>query len=84
MNIGSDQRVTINQLVDTIEAIAGVKLKRRYKPGSPRGVRDRNSDNTLIMRRLGWAPSINLEDGIQPTYAWISREMIQVSRRTSA
>ena len=84
MNIGSDQRVTINQLVDTIEAIAGVKLKRRYKPGSPRGVRGRNSDNTLIMRRLGWAPSISLENGIRPTYAWICREMIQASRRTSA
>ena len=84
LNIGSDQRVTINQLVDTIEAIAGVKLKRRYKPGSPRGVRGRNSDNTLIMRRLGWAPSISLENGIRPTYAWICREMIQASRRTSA
>ena len=84
MNIGSDQRVTINQLVDTIEAIAGVKLKRRYKPGAPRGVRGRNSDNTLIMRRLGWAPSISLENGIRPTYAWICREMIQASRRTSA
>ena len=84
LNIGSDQRVTINQLVDTIEAIACVKLKRRYKPGSPRGVRGRNSDNTLIMRRLGWAPSISLENGIRPTYEWICREMLQASRRTSA
>ena len=84
LNIGSDQRVTINQLVDTIEAIAGVKLKRRYKPGAPRGVRGRNSDNTLIMRRLGWAPSISLENGIRPTYAWICREMMQASRRTFA
>ena len=82
LNIGSDQLVTINQLVDVIEEIAGVKLKRRYKAEAPRGVRGRNSDNTLIMRRLGWAPSIRLEDGLRRTYAWIYREMKGVGRRT--
>ena len=84
LNIGSDQLVTINQLVDVIEEIAGVKLKRRYKAEAPRGVRGRNSDNTLIMRRLGWAPSIRLEDGLRRTYAWIYREMKGVGRRTVA
>ncbi len=58
LNIGSDQLVTINQLVDIVEGIAGVTLERRYKLDAPQGVRGRNSDNTLIRERLGWAPSI--------------------------
>ena len=55
LNIGSDQLVTINQLVDIVEEIAGVKLRRRYTLDAPQGVRGRNSDNTLIKQRLGWA-----------------------------
>ncbi len=71
LNIGSDQLVTINQLVDIVEGIAGVTLERRYKLDAPQGVRGRNSDNTLIRERLGWAPSITLEDGLAATYAWV-------------
>jgi nucleoside-diphosphate-sugar epimerase len=67
--------VTINQLVDIVESIAGVKLKRRYKLDAPKGVRGRNSDNTLIRQRLGWAPSIRLEDGMRQTYEWIHAQM---------
>jgi GDP-D-mannose 3', 5'-epimerase len=75
LNLGSDQLVTINRLVDLVEAIAGIKLRRRYKLDAPQGVRGRNSDNTLIRERLGWAPSIALEHGLEKTYAWISDRM---------
>jgi GDP-D-mannose 3', 5'-epimerase len=75
LNVGSEQLVTINQLVDIVESIAGVKLKRRYKLDAPKGVRGRNSDNTLIRQRLGWAPSIKLETGMRQTYSWIHEQM---------
>ena len=81
LNIGSDQLVSINQLVDIVEGIAGVTLKRRYKLDAPKGVRGRNSDNTLIKQRLGWAPSIRLEDGMRRTYEWIRGEMTTVGAR---
>jgi GDP-D-mannose 3', 5'-epimerase len=71
LNLGSDQLVTINQLVDIVEDIAGVKLERRYKLDAPQGVRGRNSDNTRIQKLLGWAPSITLEDGLEKTYHWV-------------
>jgi nucleoside-diphosphate-sugar epimerase len=71
LNIGSDEMVSINQLVDIVEAIAGIKLKRTYKLDAPLGVRGRNSDNMLIRQVLGWAPSINLRDGMEQTYGWI-------------
>jgi GDP-D-mannose 3',5'-epimerase len=76
LNLGSDELVTINQLVDIVEEIAGVKLKRNYNLGAPKGVNGRNSDNTLITEKLGWAPSISLRDGLAKTYAWIEDEML--------
>jgi nucleoside-diphosphate-sugar epimerase len=79
LNLGSDELVTINQLVDIVEAIAGVRLKRRYNLGAPKGVRGRNSDNTLIKARLGWAPSISLREGMERTYRWIYDEMTSQS-----
>ena len=75
LNIGSDQLVTINQLVDIVEQIAGVRLQRKYKLDAPKGVRGRNSDNTLVRKRLGWAPRVRLEDGMRRTYDWIRGEM---------
>jgi nucleoside-diphosphate-sugar epimerase len=63
--------VSINQLVDIVENIAGIKLERKYKLDAPQGVRGRNSDNTMIKQVLGWSPSISLEEGLQKTYAWI-------------
>jgi nucleoside-diphosphate-sugar epimerase len=81
LNIGSEQLVTINQLVDIVETIAGVKLKRRYKLDAPKGVRGRNSDNTLVRSRLNWAPSIRLEDGMRSTYGWIFEQMTTAARR---
>jgi len=75
LNIGSDQLVTINQLVDIVETIAGIKLRRKYKLDAPKGVRGRNSDNALIQQKLHWAPSIRLEDGMRQTYEWIHAQM---------
>jgi hypothetical protein len=75
LNIGSDELVTINRLVDIVEKIAGVRLKRSYKLDAPKGVRGRNSDNTLIKKLMNWAPSIRLEDGLEKTYKWIHDEM---------
>jgi len=75
LNLGSDELVSINQLVSIVEDIAGVKLKRKYKLDAPKGVRGRNSDNTKIKKNLDWAPSIRLRDGLEKTYAWIADEM---------
>ena len=75
INLGSDQMVSINQLVDLIEEIAGVKLKRNYDLSAPKGVRGRNSDNTFIQSKLGWKPSIKLESGIEKTFEWIYNEI---------
>ena len=75
LNIGSDQMVTINQLIDIVERIAGVKVRRRYIRDAPKGVRGRCSDNALINARLGWAPATRLEDGHEPTYRWIYDQM---------
>ena len=71
INLGSSEMVSINQLVDMVEEIAGVKLTRRYLLNAPKGVRGRNSDNTLIRQRLGWEPSISLRTGLVETYRWI-------------
>jgi nucleoside-diphosphate-sugar epimerase len=67
--------VTINQLVDIVEGIAGVKLERRYDVSAPKGVNGRNSDNTRIQQVLGWQPSITLREGLTKTYAWIHEQM---------
>jgi GDP-D-mannose 3', 5'-epimerase len=75
INLGSSELVTINQLVDTVEEIAGVRLKRLYNLDAPKGVRGRNSDNTLILERLGWEPSTPLSVGMEKTYAWIYDEL---------
>src|ERR1700732_2446365 len=76
LNLGSNELVTINQLVDIVEEIAGIKLKRNYNLNAPKGVNGRNSDNTLIQEKLNWAPSIKLREGLALTYAWIENEML--------
>jgi nucleoside-diphosphate-sugar epimerase len=75
INLGSDEMVSINRLVSIAEDIAGVKLQRNYQLDAPKGVRGRNSDNTMIKERLGWAPSISLREGLEKTYAWIYDEI---------
>ena len=79
VNIGSEEMVTINQLVDIVADIAGKRIEKRYIAG-PLGVRGRNSDNRLIREKLGWAPSRSLREGLEVTYAWIEDE---IRRNTS-
>jgi nucleoside-diphosphate-sugar epimerase len=80
LNLGSSELVTVNQLVDIVEEIAGVRLKRRYNLNAPKGVNGRNSDNTKIIEYLGWEPLIRLKDGLAKTYEWIEREMLTLAR----
>ena len=75
LNIGSNELVSINQLVDIVEEIAGVRLKRTYNLRAPKGVKGRNSDNTRIQKILEWEPSISLRDGMEKTYRWIYDKM---------
>ena len=71
INLGSDEMVSINQLVSIAEDIAGIKLKRSYDLSAPKGVRGRNSNNDLVRNELKWAPSIPLRSGMELTYKWI-------------
>ena len=71
INLGSSEAVTINQLVDITEQIAGIKLKRNYDLTAPKGVNGRNSDNALIQKLLRWEPSTPLRVGMEKTYRWI-------------
>jgi GDP-D-mannose 3',5'-epimerase len=71
INLGSHEMVTINQLVDIVSDIAGITVKRNHDLSAPKGVRGRNSDNTMILERLGWEPSTRLRDGLEETYRWI-------------
>ena len=74
INLGSAELVSINQLVDIVEDIAGIKLERTYDLDAPKGVRGRNSDNTLILKYLNWEPAISLRDGMTKTYEWIEQQ----------
>jgi nucleoside-diphosphate-sugar epimerase len=71
INLGSSEMVTINELVTIVEDIAGITCERKYDLSAPRGVNGRNSDNTMILDRLGWEPSTSLHDGLEQTYAWV-------------
>lgn len=75
INLGTNELVTINQLVSIIENIAGVTLKRTYNINAPKGVRGRSSDNTLIKKYLNWEPEIPLKKGIEKTYKWIEKQI---------
>jgi len=91
INLGSSEAVTINQLVDIVEEIAGIKLKRKYDLSAPKGVNGRNSDNALIKKYLNWEPNIPLRTGLEKTFAWIYDQYTArqdggtgLGRRTSA
>ena len=75
INLGSEEKVSINQLVDLVESIADTKLKRNYNLSAPKGVNGRNSENTLIRKMLQWEPAIPLRTGMEKTYAWINDQM---------
>lgn len=80
INLGSSELVSINQLVDIVERIAGVRLARHYNLRAPKGVRGRNSDNTMIRQTLGWEPSIPLHQGMAATYEWIAASVKRGAR----
>jgi len=80
INLGSSEAVTINQLVDITEQIAGIKLKRRYNLDAPKGVNGRNSDNTLIQKLLHWQPDTPLRVGMEKTYHWIYDQFLARER----
>ena len=75
VNIGSDEMVSINTLVDVVCDIAGKKLEINHIPG-PLGVRGRNSDNRLIEEKLNWRPTRSLREGLEKTYDWIERQVM--------
>jgi GDP-D-mannose 3', 5'-epimerase len=80
VNLGSSESVTIDQVVDLAEEIAGVKLKRKYDPTAPTGVNGRNSDNTLIKKHLNWEPNTSLRSGLKKTYRWIYEQYLARER----
>ena len=84
INLGSDKLISINQLVDLVEEIAGIKLRRTYNRNAPQGVRGRKSDNTLIKKELQWAPDTPLRDGMRATYDWIYAQMAGSPNRHGA
>ena len=75
VNIGSEEMVTINQLVETAAKVSGKVVQKVYKLDAPLGVRGRNSNNDLIRKELGWDYSQSLEEGIRKTYNWISEQI---------
>ncbi len=80
LNLGSSEMVSINELVSIVEDIAGYKLKRIYDLKAPKGVRGRNSENTLIKKYLGWEPSLPLRNGMKKTYDWIYEQVVNEER----
>jgi nucleoside-diphosphate-sugar epimerase len=76
VNLGSAELVSINELVDVVEKIAGTSLERRYDLTAPQGVRGRSSDNTEMFRRYGWEPSVTLADGLERTYRWVYDQVV--------
>ena len=78
INIGSDEQVSINQMIEMIEVISGVdKLNKNYQLDKPKGVRGRSSNNDLIKKVLNWSYKMSLKDGLSKTYKWIDDEMSQ-------
>ena len=87
LNLGTSAMVTIDGLVDLISGIAGKRLVKRYDPNKPQGVRGRNSDNSRLLRLLGWEPAISLDAGLAVTYPWIEQQVTNNNRvqlRTSS
>jgi GDP-D-mannose 3', 5'-epimerase len=84
INLGSSEAVSINELVDVVEDIAGVELKRKYDLSAPNGVNGRNSDNTVIQQCLGWEPCTSLRAGLERTYSWIYDQYRSRERGTAS
>lgn len=84
INLGSSEMVSINHLVDILEEIADIKVKRKYKLDAPKGVRGRSSDNTLIKKYLGWEPAIPLKNGMSKTYDWIYQQIVVKNEKNNS
>ncbi|MEX0762551.1 MAG: NAD-dependent epimerase/dehydratase family protein [Dehalococcoidia bacterium] len=82
INLGTDEMVTVNQLVDAVTDVADKQISKRHDLSKPQGVRGRNSDNSLLREIIGWEPQIKLREGIQRTYPWIWEQLSQQGRAT--
>ena len=71
LNIGSEEQVSINQMIDLIEQIADYKVDKNYQLDKPKGVRGRSSNNDLVKNKIGWDISVSLREGLEETYKWI-------------
>ena len=80
INIGSEEMVTINQLIEIVGEVSGKSVTRKHKLDAPTGVRGRNSSNELIRRVLGWDYQMSLKQGLEKTYAWINDQANVVSK----
>lgn len=80
LNLGTDELVTVDQLVDMVAEVAGKRISKRHDLSKPQGVRGRNSDNSRLRAVLGWEPRIPLREGLIPTYRWIESELVNVGR----
>ena len=83
INLGRSEMVSINGLIDIISEIAGVTVERNHDLNAPQGVRGRNSDNSLILDKLGWEPEVDLKNGLAKTYAWIEEQIEREARGES-
>lgn len=84
LNLGTDELVTINELVDLVARIAGKGITKKYNLSGPQGVRGRNSDNARLREVLGWEPSIKLQQGLTLTYKWIEAQVLSKYRASIA
>ena len=75
VNIGSEEMVSINELVDTAAKSAGKVVRKVYQMNRPQGVRGRNSNNDVVREKLGWDYTMTLQEGIDKTYAWIKEQI---------
>ncbi len=74
-NIGSEEQVSINQMIEIIEEIADYKVEKNYQLDKPKGVRGRSSDNSLVNKKIGWKPNLTLKEGLIKTYNWIENQI---------
>jgi nucleoside-diphosphate-sugar epimerase len=81
LNLGTDELVTINQLVDLVADVAGKRIAKRHNLHGPQGVRGRNSDNSLLRKVVSWEPSITLRRGLEQTYPWIEAELRRMAKK---
>ena len=75
LNIGSEEQVSINQMIEIIEEISGYNVEKNYQLDKPKGVRGRSSNNDLVRAKLGWDFEVSLKSGLEITYKWIEKEI---------